>query len=72
MAQFATVAAIKGNGTVFAVNEQGVSRALKAGDTLHKIALQHGATKNKLVEMNGLKSADHIVPGQKLKVPKAN
>lgn len=46
--------------------------AVKAGDTLHKIALQHATTKNKLVELNGLKSADHIVPGQKLKVPKAN
>ena len=36
MAQIATVAAITGKGTVFAVNEQGVSRALKAGDVLQK------------------------------------
>jgi len=36
MAQFATVASITGNGIVFAVNAQGVSRALKAGDTLQK------------------------------------
>ena len=36
MAQFATVAAINGNGSVFAVNAQGISRALKAGDTLQK------------------------------------
>ena len=36
MAQFATVAAITGNGTVFAVNEQGVSRVLKPGDIVEK------------------------------------
>ncbi|MGK2952419.1 MAG: retention module-containing protein, partial [Thiobacillus sp.] len=36
MAQFATVVAITGNGTVFAVNAQGESRVLKAGDTLQK------------------------------------
>ena len=36
MAQIATVAAITGTGTAFAVNEQGVSRALKAGDILQK------------------------------------
>jgi hypothetical protein len=36
MAQIATVAAITGTGTVFAVNAQGVSRALKAGDILQK------------------------------------
>ncbi|ABD71466.1 Hemolysin-type calcium-binding protein [Rhodoferax ferrireducens T118] len=34
MAQFATVAAITGNGTVYAVNAQGISRTLKAGDNL--------------------------------------
>ena len=36
MAQFATLAAINGNGTVYAVNAQGVSRALKVGDELLK------------------------------------
>ena len=36
MAQFATVVAITGNGIVYAVNAQGASRALKAGDTLQK------------------------------------
>ena len=36
LALFATVAAITGTGTVFAVNAQGVSRALKVGDTLEK------------------------------------
>ena len=36
MAQFATVAAITGNGSVFAVNAQGISRAVKAGDELQK------------------------------------
>ena len=36
MAQFATVVAITGTGTVFAVNAQGASRALKAGDVLQK------------------------------------
>ncbi|WP_137895669.1 retention module-containing protein, partial [Ramlibacter sp. 2FC] len=36
MAQFATVVAIKGNGTVFAVDAQGNSRALKVGDVLQK------------------------------------
>ncbi|PIY28036.1 MAG: hypothetical protein COZ09_11985, partial [Comamonadaceae bacterium CG_4_10_14_3_um_filter_60_42] len=36
MAQIATVAAITGTGTAYAVNEQGVSRALKAGDVLQK------------------------------------
>ncbi|EKD98417.1 MAG: hypothetical protein ACD_23C00450G0004, partial [uncultured bacterium] len=36
MSQIATVAAITGTGTAFAVNEQGVSRQLKAGDVLQK------------------------------------
>ena len=36
MAQFATLAAINGNGTVFAVTAQGVSRVLKVGDELQK------------------------------------
>ena len=36
MAQFATVAAITGNGSVFAVDAQGNSRQLKVGDTLQK------------------------------------
>ncbi|MDO9144919.1 retention module-containing protein [Rhodoferax sp.] len=36
MAQIATVAAITGTGKAFAVNEQGVSRELKAGDVLQK------------------------------------
>ena len=34
MAKFSTVAAIHGNGSVFAVNAQGVSRLLKVGDSL--------------------------------------
>lgn len=41
---------------------------VKAGDTLNRIAQQHGMSVSKLVELNGLKSANHIVPGQKLKV----
>ncbi|MFZ2813436.1 MAG: retention module-containing protein, partial [Rhodoferax sp.] len=36
MTQIATVAAITGTGKAFAVNEQGVSRELKAGDVLQK------------------------------------
>ena len=36
MAKFATLAAINGNGTVYAVNAQGISRALKVGDELLK------------------------------------
>ncbi|MEY4736673.1 MAG: hypothetical protein RL302_992, partial [Pseudomonadota bacterium] len=36
MAQFATVVSITGVGTVFAINAQGASRALKVGDTLQK------------------------------------
>ncbi len=36
MAQIATVAVITGTGTAFAVNAQGISRALKAGDILQK------------------------------------
>jgi hypothetical protein len=36
MAQIATVAAITGTGKAFAVNEQGVSRELNAGDVLQK------------------------------------
>ena len=36
MAQFATLAAINGNGTVVAVNAAGISRALKVGDSLQK------------------------------------
>jgi hypothetical protein len=34
MANFATVAAISGTGTVFAVNAQGISRVVKVGDAL--------------------------------------
>jgi hypothetical protein len=36
MAQIASVAAITGTGAAFAVNEQGVSRQIKAGDVLQK------------------------------------
>ena len=36
MAQFATVAAITGNGSVLAVDVQGKTRVLKVGDTLQK------------------------------------
>jgi hypothetical protein len=36
MGQIASVAAITGSGTVFAVNEQGVSRQLKVGDVLQQ------------------------------------
>ena len=36
MANFATVAAISGTGTVFAVNAQGISRVVKVGDALLK------------------------------------
>ncbi len=36
MAKFSTVAAIHGNGSVFAVNASGVSRLLKVGDSLEK------------------------------------
>jgi membrane-bound lytic murein transglycosylase D len=41
-----------------------------AGDNLRRIAQRYGTTQQKLVEMNGLESADLVQIGWKLKVPK--
>ncbi|MFF8910523.1 LysM peptidoglycan-binding domain-containing protein [Streptomyces olivaceoviridis] len=42
---------------------------VKKGDTLSSIAKAHGTTVAKLVSLNGLKDADHLAVGQKLKLP---
>lgn len=42
---------------------------VKAGDTLWSIARAHGLPVDELVEVNGLESADHLVPGQLLFLP---
>ena len=42
---------------------------VKAGQTLGGIALRYDTTVNALVKANKLKSADHIYPGQKLRIP---
>lgn len=42
---------------------------VKKGDTLSSIAKAHGTTVAKMVSLNGLKDADEIAVGQKLKVP---
>jgi LysM repeat protein len=42
---------------------------VKKGDTLSAIAAAHGTTVAKLASLNGLKDADEITAGQKLKLP---
>jgi len=42
---------------------------VKKGDTLEKIARNHGTTIGTLVRLNGLKSRNRIYVGQKLKMP---
>ncbi|MFZ3232111.1 MAG: LysM peptidoglycan-binding domain-containing protein [Patescibacteria group bacterium] len=42
---------------------------VKKGDNLTKIAKEHGTTVDALVKENGVKDKDHILVGQKLKVP---
>ncbi len=42
---------------------------VKAGDTLAKIARQHGATASQLAKLNGIKDPGLIRPGQELKLP---
>lgn len=50
--------------------EQSMStHTVKTGETLHRIAIEHGTTKDALVKLNGLERADLIWVGQKLKVP---
>lgn len=42
---------------------------VKAGDALSKIAAKHGTTTEELQKLNGIKNANKIYAGQKLKVP---
>lgn len=42
---------------------------VKKGDNLTKIAKEHGTTVDALVKENGIKDKNHILVGQKLKVP---
>src|SRR5690606_26467823 len=42
---------------------------VKAGDTLSEIAAKYGTTSKKLQDLNGIKNANLIYAGQKLKVP---
>lgn len=46
-----------------------VTYTVKDGDTLTSIAKAHNTTVAKLVSLNGLKDADKLTAGQKLKVP---
>ena len=41
---------------------------VKKGDTLYSIGRKHGVSVDKLMQINKLSKASHIVPGQKLKV----
>ena len=41
---------------------------VKKGDTLYSIGRKHGVSVDKLMQINKLPKASHIVPGQKLKV----
>jgi LysM repeat protein len=45
------------------------THTVKTGETLHRIAIQYGASKEALVKLNNLERADLIWVGQKLKVP---
>lgn len=45
------------------------THTVKTGETLHRIAIQYGTTKEALVTLNNLERADLIWVGQKLKVP---
>ena len=45
------------------------THTVKPGETLSKIARQHGTTAAALVQLNGLSNAALIRPGQKLKLP---
>jgi len=42
---------------------------VRKGDSLSTIAAQHGISTRKLASMNGIRNANHIKVGQKLKVP---
>ncbi len=42
---------------------------VKAGDTLGAMALRYDTTVAAIVKANKLKSADHIYPGQRLRIP---
>jgi len=44
------------------------SYTVKKGDTLYRIARQHGVSAQSLMKLNGIGSSSMIVPGQKLKV----
>lgn len=41
-----------------------------AGDNLRRIAMRFGVTQKAIMELNNLESADHVVIGWKLKIPK--
>lgn len=43
---------------------------VKPGETLHRIALNHKMTAEALAKLNDLPRPDHVVVGQRLKVPK--
>ncbi|MDM7938584.1 MAG: LysM peptidoglycan-binding domain-containing protein [Cyanobium sp. CZS 48M] len=47
------------------------SHTVSAGETLWEIAERYGLSVQKLMELNGLKDADLVQVGQRLKVPKA-
>ncbi|HIJ73851.1 MAG TPA: LysM peptidoglycan-binding domain-containing protein [Candidatus Hydrogenedentes bacterium] len=43
---------------------------VRPGDTLLGIAARHGATRDRVMALNGLSDPDHIRVGQVLRVPK--
>lgn len=50
-------------------SSSGSTYTVAKGDTLYSIAKAHGTTVAKLVSLNGLKDADDLAVGQKLKLP---
>jgi LysM repeat protein len=48
---------------------EAVTYTVKSGDSIERIARNHGTTASALAKLNGLKTGSIIHPGQKLKVP---
>lgn len=51
-----------------AVQESAVYHTVAAGENLYRISLKYNTTVDKILKLNNLKNADHIVLGQKLRV----
>ena len=67
----ASTAAPKGTSTkgAAASSSEGYTvYTVKSGDTLYKIAKNHGVSTNQIMKLNGI--GENIRPGMKLKIPK--